>query len=184
MKLTETKLKQLIKEELEMLVNEGTRSIPGGEKAMEQVKKKIQSYLGDDYVLDTTHYPGGNLSQTPDGGLYDMFWTITVQFGGIRDPKSNSSFDFPSSRTTRSTAYVVYITRVRNEDTGKQELIIGEELTNNNKMFPAAVSTLSKNDPDGFWHHLKQVLEQLTDVETKALTEPTPKDIPDIDQGR
>jgi len=179
MKLTETKLKQLIKEELETLVNEAARPIPAGKKAMEQVKKKIQSYLGDDYELDTTHYPDGNMSQTPDGRLYDMFWTIFIQFGGISDPGGTWL-----ARTTRSDAHTVFVTRVIDEDTKKHELIIGEELTSSNKMFPATVSTLSKNDPHGFWHHLKQVLEQLADVETQALTEPTPEDFPDVERGR
>ena len=96
--------------------------------------------------------------------VYEMFWTIKVEFAGAKGDKG--------SYTTRPDAFAVHITRALNEDTKEHQLIIGGEVSRQNRSFPAVMSTMTKGDPSGFWKHLQDELDMLKDAETRAIASP------------
>ena len=160
MNLTETKLKQIIQEELDSLINEN-RTIPSGRKIADKLRLKIQSFAGEEFtVRKPMLFPGGQMSQSGNT-VYEVFWVITVVFAGTQDDKGFF--------TTRPDAFAVHITRALNEDTKEHELIIGDEVTKTTRSFPADMSTLLHKDPNGFWSELGEFLKILAEAEEQAM---------------
>ena len=174
MKITKNQLKRIIKEELDSLVNE-SKMIPGGRKMADKVRLNLQSILGDEFTIrEPMVFPDGQMSQS-GSTVYEMFWTIKVEFAGAKDEKG--------SYTTRPDAFAVHITRALNEDTKEHQLIIGGEVSKQNRSFPAVMSTMTKGDPSGFWKHLQDELDMLKDAETRVLASPDGEESLDLTEG-
>lgn len=153
MKLTETKLKQLIKEELADMMSESKGIIPTGPKAMDKVVKMLTNKLGPDYSIVSAHRP-----RKPRWSVWEMYWSITIK---QRIVKSKIG---PGTRS-RDDEYAVHITRAEQYEKNNQVLIIGGEIEQELKEFPATWAALSSEDPSGFWYWLGAFLETLVGKE-------------------
>ena len=162
MNLTETKLKQLIKEELTDMMSESKGIIPTGPKAMEQVEKMLTNKLGPDYSIVSAHRP-----RRPRWSVWEMYWSITIKQRIIKSKIG------PGTRS-RGDEYAVHITRAKQYVENRQALIIGGEIEQELKDFPATWAALSSEDPNGFWHWLGAFLETLVGAEEQAMDQDDP----------